>query len=57
MIQRNEKMKTINRKVIYTYLLDILSTRMAIKRKEEEEEEEAARGPSVGGIAADCQQQ
>ena len=29
---------------------------MAIKRKEEEEEE-AARGPSVGGIAADCQQQ
>ena len=55
MIQRNEKMKTINRKVIYTYLLDILSTRMAIKRKEEEEE--AARGPSVGGIAADCQQQ
>ena len=32
---------------------------MAIKRKEEEEEEEvvAARGPSVGGIAADCQQQ
>ena len=58
MIQRNEKMKTINRKVIYTYLLDILSTRMAIKRKEEEEEEAvAARGPSVGGIAADCQQQ
>ena len=54
MIQRNEKMKTINRKVIYTNLLDILSTRMAIKRKEEEE---AARGPSVGGIAADCQQQ
>ena len=31
---------------------------MAIKRKEEEEEEAvAARGPSVGGIAADCQQQ
>lgn len=57
MIQRNEKMKTINRKVIYTYLLDILSTRMAIKRKEEEEEAVAARGPSVGGIAADCQQQ
>ena len=55
MIQRNEKMKTINRKVIYTYLLDILSTRMAIKRKEEEAV--AARGPSVGGIAADCQQQ
>ena len=56
MIQRNEKMKTINRKVIYTYLLDILSTRMAIKRKEEEEGV-AAHGPSVGGIAADCQQQ
>ena len=53
---RKWKPKTINRKVIYTYLLDILSTRMAIKRKEEEEAV-AARGPSVGGIAADCQQQ
>ena len=52
---RKWKRKTINRKVIYTYLLDILSTRMAIKRKEEEAV--AARGPSVGGIAADCQQQ